>query len=119
MHELQELKERLIDYLKEYNKDLTKSDIEMVDTLAHATKNLCKVIEDYEDGEYAERGMSRRGMNYRGRTDGRRDSRGRYSSRDYYDTDEITDKLRDLMDDAQDEKTRMEIQNFIHKMEKM
>ena len=80
MHRLYELKEQLIDELCEHGeKGITKESLHEVDTLAHAAKNLCKVIEACEDdmhsGRYYVRdnGMSTR----RGR-----DRMGRYTSRD-------------------------------------
>ena len=51
----------------------------------------------------------------------KRDSMGRYSSEGGYSMagDEIIDELRDLMQDAPDEQTRMEFQRFIQKIEQM
>ena len=145
MHALYELKEKLMDHLEEYSKkDLTGSNLEIVDKLSHTIKNLCKIIEDMEESEgesYAMDGMgggsyrssyarngrggsyrggnySRRGMSYadgRGRgSNAQRDSMGRYSSADDY-----MDDLRDLMESAPDQKTRMEFEKFIRKMESM
>lgn len=145
MHALYELKEKLMDHLEEYSKkDLTGSNLEIVDKLSHTIKNLCKIIEDMEEAEgesYAMDGMgggsyrssyarggrggsyrggnySRRGMSYadgRGRgSNAQRDSMGRYSS-----ADEYMDDLRDLMESAPDQKTRMEFEKFIRKMESM
>lgn len=145
MHALYELKEKLMDHLEEYSKkDLTGSNLEIVDKLSHTIKNLCKIIEDMEESEgesYAMDGMgggsyrssyarngrggsyrggnySRRGMSYadnRGRgSNAQRDSMGRYSS-----ADEYMDDLRDLMESAPDQKTRMEFEKFIRKMESM
>lgn len=131
MHELYELKEKLCDELKEYgSKEMTAGSLDVVDKLAHAIKNLDKIIEkydeggSYEGGSYA-RGMSRRGGSYEGgnsyaRGRGgrsyarRRDAMGRYS-RD----DEMVMELRELMEDAPDEKTRQEFQRFIQKIEMM
>lgn len=145
MHALYELKEKLMDHLEDYSKkDLTGSNLEIVDKLTHTIKNLCKIIEDMEEAEgesYADgmgggsyrssyaRGTyarasnrggnySRRGMSYadgRGRgSNAQRDSMGRYSSADDY-----MDDLRDLMESAPDQKTRMEFEKFIRKMESM
>ena len=97
MNELHELKDRLVDELKNYGRqELTASNLEKIDMLAHAAKNLCKIIES-DDG-------------YSGRYSYRRDSMGRYSR------DGLADKLHDLMKDAPDERTRMEIQRLIDKM---
>lgn len=51
----------------------------------------------------------------------KRDAMGRYSSRGGYSMagDEMIDELRDLMQDAPDEQTRMEFQRFIQKIEQM
>ena len=95
MHELYELKEKLCDELKEYGgKDLSAGTLDVVDKLAHAVKNIDKIIEVYEDeGEgYSSRtypdGMGgsyrgRMGRSYaRGRMNARRDNMGRYSGDD-------------------------------------
>lgn len=112
MKELYELKERLIDELKDYGKkDLSGSTLQAVDTLAHATKNLCKIIEDSEmDGNsgYYPYSYDRHGSY-------RRDSMGRYA-RDGYSRHGLADKLRELMNDAPDDSTRMEIKRLIDKM---
>ena len=102
---------------------MSTGSLAVVDKLAHTVKNLDKIIESYEEGEsglypYAyDDGMSRRmirnGSYARGQ---RRDSMGRYSSEGYSRHD-LTDKLRDLMRDAPDERTRIEIQRLVEKME--
>ena len=103
MKELHELKEKLMDYLKDYGrKDMTSANLDVIDKLTHTIKNLCKIIEDEGySGTYYGDGT---------RSYTRRDSMGRYSRSD------ITDKLRDLMRDAGDDRTRMEIQRLIEKM---
>ena len=151
MHELYELKEMLMDELKEYGKkgEMTSGSLEVVDKLSHAIKNLCKIIESYEEeeaysmaqgggsyagGSYARGGRSRAsgGSYARGRSrasDGsyrmsgrgsyaqRRDSMGRYSRAGQMD--EMVEELHEIMEDAPDEKTRMEFQKFISKIEGM
>ena len=139
MHELYELKEKLMDALKEYSgKELSAGVLDVVDKLAHATKNLCKVIEECENEGSSERyyadgmsadGMSSRGMKYardggsyareggsyaRGRMYAKRDSMGRYAS-----DDDLTAKLHELMDTAPNERTRTEFAKFISKIEQM
>lgn len=56
MHELYELKEKLMNELAEYGKqdEMTSSTLDVVDKLAHTIKNLCKIIDDMEG--YSERG---------------------------------------------------------------
>jgi len=142
MHELYSLKEKMLDELKKYaGKEMSASTLETVDKLAHATKNLCKVIDDMEG--YSERGgnyaMNRGGsyamggsyddgrmygsyddgmMRYseaRGRTGNvRRDSMGRYSR----DGGTLAMELRELMREAP-EGARGEFEKLITKVERM
>ena len=56
MKELYELKDMLLDKLKEYSKkgDLTSGTLDVVDKLSHAAKNVCKIIDDMEnEGNYS------------------------------------------------------------------
>lgn len=122
MHELYELKEKLCNELKEYGtKDLSAGTLDVVDKLAHTVKNIDKIIEEYEEGGYS--GMDHSygdGMNsHRGRSYARRrDSMGRYS-RNYSRDEAMVSELRDLMQDAPDDRTRQEFQRFISKIESM
>lgn len=104
MHDLYELKDRLVKELENYGKkgDLSAGSLDVVDKLAHAAKNLCKVIEDAEDSGYSSRGYSRR-----------RDSR---YSRDGYS---MAQRLRDMSHDAPDEATRREMDRLASRMEQM
>jgi len=140
MHELYELKEMLMDELKEYGskKDMSTGSLDVVDKLSHTIKNLCKIIEDMEDEQYsmANEDMMRAGQSYRrdnnrsyrgnsyarGRSrNARRDSMGRYSSEGGYSQamDDMANELRSLMEDAPDERTKQEFQKFIKKIEQM
>lgn len=149
MHELYELKEKLMKELEEYGRkgDLSAGTLDVVDKLAHTVKNLCKIIEDAEyssmggsyesnyarGGSYANNGgRGGRGGGYSNnmggmqggsfaRGDGRgrgsnanRDSMGRYSSGSAF-----ADELRELMEDAPDERTRNELERLANKMEHM
>lgn len=101
---------------------LTMSEIQYMDTLLHAKKNLLKTEEMMdESGEYSnDRGYSRGYREYRARGRGRnarRDSQGRYTERGYSE-ENMADQLRDMMDDAPDESTRKEFQRFIDKIER-
>lgn len=68
MHELYELKEKLMKELEEYGSkdEMTAGTLEVVDKLAHTIKNLCKII---EDAEYSSRGGSYDGGSMRGSYD--------------------------------------------------
>lgn len=69
----------------------------------------------YEGGSYARGGGRGRGRN------ARRDSMGRYSREGGYsrDAEEMVEQLRDMMEDAPDEQTRMDIERLVQKMERM
>lgn len=140
MHELYELKEKLIKELENRGKgNLSLAEFDVVDKLAHTIKNLCKIIKDAEEEQYSGEGSYRmsydNGGSYRssyaddmrgergtysarrGRGPGaRRDSMGRYSSAD---NQMMVEELRGLMEEAPDERTRSEFQKFIQKMEQM
>ena len=129
MHELEKLREMLCDELEEYASKgkLDIGCLEIVDKLAHAIKNIDKIImydEEGYSGEYSRMNAYRNGYsgtdNYRrgystrrGRMNAKRDSMGRYSRAN----DMMIDELRELMDDAPDEQSRMEFERFIQKME--
>ena len=58
MHELYELKEKLMKELNEYaSQEMSAGSLEVIDKLSHAIKNICKIIEAYE----MEEGGSMRG----------------------------------------------------------
>jgi hypothetical protein len=132
MHKLNELKDKLTRELEDYadNGKFSENDVESIKYMTSAIDHLCNIIEDEEDeysggmmihdepmGRYSRRG----GMSYaRGRgANARRDSRGRYSSRYSGDTSMIIQELKELKEDAPDERTRLEFDRFIQKMESM
>ena len=138
MHELYELKEMLCEELKEYGKkgEMSAGSLEIVDKLAHAIKNLDKIIETYEEEEYSGRGSYRdpyegRGSYEDGRSyerrsyargrgrNARRDRMGRYSSEGYSRNEDMTEQIRGMMEEAPDERTRQEFQRFLSKLETM
>lgn len=111
MKELYELKERLIDELKDYSKkDISSTNLQHIDTLAHAAKNVCKIIDDSDDGNSGYYDDTRTYRGYSRNHAYRRDGMGRYSR------EGLADKLRDLMNESPDETTRMEIKRLIDKM---
>lgn len=143
MHALYDLKELLCKELEEYGKrgELSAGTLDVVDKLAHAAKNVDKIIENYEEEEYSNyngesyqggggsyreggggsyrggRSYARRGSYARGRgSNANRDSMGRYSSEGYSRTGDFAERLQQLMNEAPDERTRMEIQNLMSRM---
>lgn len=134
-----------IDELCEYGqKDLSQDSLKVIDTLAHAAKNVLKVMEGCEGGgSYAyydedprtnAMGGSMRGNSMRGsyRMSGKRDSMGRYSraggnengsydggmGHGYSRGNNVTDGLRELMYAAPAE-MQGEIQRLIKKLDNM
>ena len=151
MHELMKLKEMLMKELEEYGSkgELTSGSLEVVDKLSHAIKNICKIIEAYEDEEYSERG----GGSYRysgryaregGGNGGGGSNRGGNSSRySGYDggsyargrgqnalrdsmgrysrgsADEMIEQLEQLMQDAPNEQIKQSMERLVQQMEQM
>lgn len=55
MQKLYELKDKLCKELESYaSENISSSTLKDIDMLAHATKNICKIIEKCEEEEYAE-----------------------------------------------------------------
>lgn len=119
MENIYKLKELLIQELDELGEkqSLDVGSLDLVDKLAHAAKNICKVIESCEESYSNTDGMNRsyRGTSYRdnsyadgrsyarGRMNAPRDTMGRYSGMDGYSRHggekaiEILDDLRGIV----------------------
>lgn len=128
MHDLYELKEKLMKELEEYGKqELTAGSLEVVDRLSHAIKNICKIIESYEmeedysmrdgngrspyDGNGGNR-YSRTGTRYSRRRN--RDAMGRYSRTD--GVEELVETVRGMMQELP-QNIQMDAQRFVQKLE--
>lgn len=149
MNKLNELKELLCKELDEYARrgDLTSESLCKIDMLAHAAKNIGKLIEQEEGGysmtgggSYAyeggnsmggrsyEGGSSNRGGSYadgssyaRGRMNARRDSMGRYSREGGYSYhDGMEDIIEDLrgMTGSMPEEKRRKVERMISELER-
>ena len=139
MHDLYKLKETLVKELEDYGKrgDLSKNALEDIDKLAHAAKNIAKVIEACEQDEYsrANGGSYRSNRSYDGGMSNRMYSRdgyyyddggmstrrgraanGRFVSRD---AGSMARQLREMMEQAEDDYTKSELQRLADKMEQM
>ena len=125
MHKLYELKDMLCKELEEYgSKELNVGDLDVIDKLSHAIKNIDKIIENYEDGGNSYRRDGRMSRSYaRGRVGNvRRDNMGRYSRRyddgmSYADgTEEMIIAVKEMMSDLP-ENTKKEAQRFVQKLE--
>ena len=144
MHKLMEyICDELAELERKADKDgkLSMAEVQYADTLLRMKKNLLKSEEMYEESEYSEAGNSyarggnrgggnrggNRGGSNRGSYEGSYDgsyarSRARYSNDDMrYSraTSDMVEQIRDMMREAPDEKTRMEFQRFVEKLERM
>jgi hypothetical protein len=132
MDAVYDLKDMLCEELEEYGKKdkLDVGGLEIIDKLAHAIKNLDKIIETYEeqgysgdydnmgdsyDGSYGRRYSRERGYSRARGRNARRDSMGRYSR----DGKMMARELRELMEDAPNDSIKMEIQRIAQKVENM
>jgi len=122
--ELEELERKV-----EKGTKLSMQEIQYMDTLAHAKKNLLKSDEMMdEDGYSMDRGSMGIYSNARGRgSNARRDSRGRYSSENYSRNrysresgysmnDDFRSNLEDLMHYAPNEQVKQKLQRIMSEM---
>lgn len=139
MHELYEIKDKLMKELEEYgSKEMSPGSLEVIDKLAHSIKNICKIMESAEDEEYSIRGGSYRssyerggnrnayeggrgGSYVRGRgRNTRRDSMGRYSGMDGYSRadsmEELVESVREMMQELP-QNVQQDAQRFVQKLE--
>lgn len=107
---------------------MSAGDLETIDKLTHALKSVKTTMAMMESEGSYDNGMGNGAsgrMYWRGSYDGRgsyargRDRMGRYSSRGYSRDGDMIAELRELMNDAKDDRTRQEFQKFIDKMEQM
>ena len=126
MHDLHELKEKLLKELEEYggNAKFSKEDVETIKYMASAIDHICNIAEGDEEGysgrypywmggAYADGNMGGNGRSNRSMRGGRSYRRG------YSRDGGMVEELRELMQDAPDERTRQEFQRFISKLESM
>lgn len=127
MHKLYELKDMLCEELEEYGSKgkLDVGSLDVVDKLAHAVKNIDKIIECKEEDAYSNadgmsmgRNGSYGGSYARGRgRNARRDAMGRYSRMGYSRAeDDFAQEMQDLLKDAPNDHIRQRIQSIISEM---
>lgn len=140
MHKLYELKDKVLNELGDYadHSKFSKDDIESIKYMASAVDHLCNVIDrceeeysmdmggsynmggSYESGRIYPRGSFARGGGRGGNRGGRGGRTGANQYGSYDDgTEMIIRELRELMNDAPNEQTKMEFKKFIQKMEQM
>lgn len=104
------------------NGGMNDGDLETVDKLTHALASVKKIEAFVEDDGYSGywptdgsyRGMYRNSYAHGGR---RRDSMGRYSGEYGYSRNDLADKMRKLMKDVPDDRTRQEMMRMVEKLE--
>lgn len=97
MHDLHKLKDMLCDALEEYASrgQLTQNSLTMIDTLAHACKNVCKIMDMCGETE-RESGIF-----------------------DGVNNDEVVRKLHEMMDEATNSRVRSEIKRLADRVSAM
>lgn len=115
MEELEVLKEKLLKELKAFSlKDtMTVEQLTKIDTLAHALKNICKIMDSEENDGYSNKAYP----TYHMMTDRSYPTPQYRNMGGYSKNDEIVAKLYSLMSSVPDEMTRMELQNTISRLE--
>ena len=124
--DLHELCETLSEAIRDANEKIRSSggklnagDTTYIDQLTHALKSVKAVIAMEDEGYSGYYPMSYDNR----RSYARRDSRGRYSGRysreGYSRGGDMVTELRELMQDAPDERTKDEFRRFIAKVEQM
>ena len=141
MKELYEAKETVGNEIGDLNKKIrnnggkiTGADVDMLDKLTHSMKSLattCAMLEAEEEGYSGHympmpygysrngNGYSRNGNDHSGNGGGysRRYSRESRDGYGYSGKGDMTDQLRQMMDEAPDDMTRREIQKLMERME--
>ena len=144
LKEVYDLKETVGHKIAQANKkikanggDIANDDVEIIDKLTHSLKSLvttCAMLEAEEDDGYSGRYMPtwnpgvtyrRDGGNSYDNRDGYSGNRGGYSRNrysrenrnEYSRTGEMSDQLRQMMEEAPDDMTRMEIKKLMDKMD--
>lgn len=103
------------------NGGMSDGDLETIDKLTHALASVKKIMAFMED-EDGYSGLGGYRDSYRGSYRGgsyarKRDSMGRYSRERGYSRNDLADKMRELMEDAPDDRTRQEIHRMVEKLE--
>ena len=96
------------------NGGMSDGDLETIDKLTHSLASVKKIMAFMEDGDGYSGSWPMDGTYrtmYRGSYARKRDSMGRYSRND------LADKMREMMHEAPDDRTRQEMQRMIEKLE--
>ena len=119
------LSEQLSDVTRKAKNGISSGDLDIIDKLTHSLASVKKIMafmedEDgysgnWPDGSY--RGMYRGSYGRGGSYAQKRDRMGRYSGERGYSRNDLADKMRELMMNAPDDRTRQEMQRMVDKLE--
>ena len=128
MHNIYKLKDMLVEELNEIGEkgELSAGTLDTVDKLAHSIKNLCKVIDECEDGYSSRGGM--RGGSYEGSYEGSYARNRRYGRRgaNQYGSyaggysragEDMASRIQELMEEAPNDSIRQELQRLMTKVQ--
>lgn len=100
------------------NGGMSDGDLDTLDKLTHTLASVKKIMAFMEDeGGYSGYDGGSYRNSYRNSYMRKRDGMGRYSGERGYSRNALADKMRDLMMDAPDDRTRQEIQRMVEKLE--
>ena len=122
------LSEQLSDITRKVkNNGMSSGDLDTLEKITHSLASVKKIMAFMEDeGEYSGydggmgsyRGSYRRSYSRNGGSYARkRDRMGRYSGERGYSRNDLADKMRELMEDAPDDRTRQEMMRMVEKIE--
>ena len=107
------LMDQVSDISRKARNGISSGDLETIDKLTHSIASIKKIMAFLEDEDGGSYRMAYRGSYARGR---KRDSMGRYSGEYGYSRNDLADKMRDLMADAPDDRTKQELRRMIEKL---
>ena len=120
------LSEQLSDITRKVkNNGMSSGDLDTLEKITHSLASVKKIMafmEDeeeysgYDGGMGSNRGSYRKSYN-RGSYARKRDRMGRYSGERGYSRNDLADKMRELMEDAPDDRTRQEMMRMVEKIE--
>ena len=122
------LSEQLSDITRKVkNNGMSSGDLDTLEKITHplaSVKKIMAFMEDeeeysgYDGGMGSYRGSYRRSYFRNGGSYARkRDRMGRYSGERGYSRNDLADKMRELMEDAPDDRTRQEMMRMVEKIE--
>lgn len=96
---------------------MTDGDLDTIDKLTHTLKSIKGVLRFMDEDGYSSHYPYMDGGSYTRSRNPRRDSMGRYSSEYGYSRSDLAEKMRELMDEAPDDRTRQEMKRMVEKLE--